>query len=161
MRSTDPVIQQFIDTHTTLLSHWAVKLVVSIGVMVFNVLFDVDLVNVYLAVAILIICDFIAGYVISAWLHHAVWDSKLGKKTLTKGAMYAIAMVAFHQTEVIDERFAYVTGTILVFIAITELYSVIENFHKAGFAWATFLLKVLSFYRKKKEEQIETIIKHF
>jgi len=158
MKSTDPVIQQFIDTHVTLLNHWFVKIVVAIVGTIYGSIFDVDLTNIYIAIAVVVFLDFLAGYVLSAVLHEAIWDSNKGKRSLTKLAMYAILMAACHQIEVISPIFTYFTQVALFYVGYTEIFSILENFSKAGFHWATFLVKILSFYRERKEKQIKDLI---
>lgn len=105
--------------------------------------------SVLFALFILIIFDFITGIWASKMVGERIKSSKIFR-TAWKFGLYFTLVSAGHFTEVIIGTNLYIEETIMVFLAVTELISILENTEKAGYNVPTTLLKKLQELIKSK-----------
>lgn len=124
------------------------KLVVGLFMGSISVLLNRDMSEVYLAVFILVILDSISGLAVVWTIPGARVESKKLTKTIIKFMMYGIAFAATHQAEVAtNNALPFIDETVLGYIAVTELISVLENLERLGLKVPRQLLNKLSAYR--------------
>lgn len=101
------------------------------------------------ALFMLIIFDFFTGI----WsAYKAKEDIKSSKvfRTAWKFALYFMAVSAGYFTEIIIGTDLFIAKTIMIFLASTELVSILENIQKAGYDVPISLLKKLKDFIKSK-----------
>lgn len=105
--------------------------------------------TVLAALFCLIIFDFFTGIWASKMAGERIKSSKIFR-TAWKFGLYFMLISAGHFTEVIIGTNLYIEETIMIFLAVTELISILENTEKAGYNVPTTLLKRLRDFIKSK-----------
>lgn len=105
--------------------------------------------TVLTALFMLILIDFVTGVWSSKMTGEKIKSSKIFR-TAWKFALYFTVVSAGHFTEVVIGANFFLDETIMGFLAITEMYSVLENMNRAGYDIPINLLKTLANNIKKK-----------
>lgn len=105
--------------------------------------------TVLLALFMLILIDFITGVWASKMTNEKIVSAKIFR-TAWKFALYFIVVSAGHFTEVVIDYDLFIDETIMGFLALTEMYSILENMNKAGYEVPTNLVKTITSIIKKK-----------
>lgn len=135
------------------------KLLPSIAIALFGVLFGLDNYTVIRALLFLISIDFITG-IASAKATKEVIKSKTAVRSAFKVAVYGLLLSAGHLTETVTPGSTYIEEAVATFLAITELISIIENIGKMGFAVPKRLLNQLHKFRDEETVTTETATTH-
>lgn len=101
------------------------------------------------ALFMLIVFDFITG----VWASKQVKeDIKSGKifRTAWKFVLYFMVVSAGYFTELVIGTDLFISKTIMIFLAVTELISIFENTEKGGYPMPTNLIKKLKELISKK-----------
>lgn len=124
------------------------KLIFGLLMGAISVLINQNMYQVYLAVFLLVVLDSISGLAVVWVVPGARLESKKLTKTVIKFMMYGIAFVATNQAEIATNNvLPFIDETVLGYIAITELISVLENLERLGMKVPRQLLNKLSAYR--------------
>lgn len=101
------------------------------------------------ALFMLILFDFVTGVWASK---QAQEDIKSGKifRTAWKLVLYFMAVSAGYFTELVIGTDIFISKTIMIFLAVTELISIFENIEKGGYPMPTNLIKKLKELVSKK-----------
>jgi len=137
-----PVIQNIQKIFEGFLDLVHLKVIPSVIIPVFAVLFGFENQQIFLALFCLIIFDFITG-VIGAHTSGEEIKSKTAVRSAFKVAVYALLVSAGHLTEQITPGFTFIEEAITTFLALTELISILENVGKMGFPIPNKLLNKL------------------
>lgn len=99
--------------------------------------------KVALGLAILVIFDFLTGVAAAKILGHEIKSAKIFRSAI-KFVVYFLFVAAGHLVEVTNPTvLGFVDDTIMAFLAITELISIMENIGNMGFAVPKKLLNKL------------------
>lgn len=121
---------------------FGIKLLPSVVIPVFGVLFGLQNPAILRALMILVVIDFITG-IASAKVANEQIRSRAAVRSAFKVAVYGLLVSAGHLTEVIVPGNLFIEEAVVSFLALTELISVIENIGKMGFAVPSKLLNQL------------------
>lgn len=130
-------------------SDFFLKCGLSIAYVFYSFGFDQALENAMVAVLFLIVFDFITGIAAAKISHEVIKSSKIFRSAL-KIAIYFLLISAGHLGEVAIGANFFIDEFIVVFLAATELISVIENIGKMGFAVPKKILNQLEKIRDGK-----------
>lgn len=111
------------------------------------------------ALLVLIVIDFVTG-ISAAKVSREEIKSKKAVKSAFKVAIYGLLVSAAHLTETIAPGTTFMAETMITFLAVTELISVIENAGRLGFAVPQKLLNKLHELRGEEITTTETIKTH-
>jgi phage-related holin len=125
---------------------FSMKIVPTILVPIYGVLFGFDTAKILQALLILVVMDFITG-IVSAHAAGEVIKSRSAVRSAFKIAVYGLLVSAGHLTEQITPASTYIEEAVTTFLALTELISIIENVGKMGFAIPKKLLNQLHKFR--------------
>lgn len=128
---------------------FTVKLVPSVILPVFGVLFGFQSVQILQALLILVVFDFMTG-IISAYLLGEEIKSKSAVRSAFKLAIYGLLVSAGHLAEQVTPGATFIEEAVTTFLALTELISIMENIGKMGFSVPQKLLNQLIHLRDKK-----------
>ncbi len=141
---------EFIHTIQTLLKgigeFFFLKVIPSFIIPIFGVFFGFDNPLILRAIVLLIVFDFITG-IIAARHTGQVIKSKGIVRSAFKIAIYGLLISAGHLAEQVTPGTWYIQNGIVVFLALTELISIIENVGKMGYAIPKKLLSQLQKFR--------------
>ncbi len=101
------------------------------------------------AIFMLILFDFITAIIAVRKSKEKIQSSKIFNTAL-KYVLYFIAISAGYFTELVIGTELFIAKTIMIFLAMTELYSIGENIQKAGYPMPLKLMKDIKNYLKKK-----------
>lgn len=101
------------------------------------------------ALFMLIIFDFVTGVWSSKQTGEKIKSSKIFR-TAWKFVLYFMAVSAGYFSELVIGADLFIAKTIMIFLSLTELYSVLENIDRGGYPMPTHLLKRISILIKKK-----------
>ena len=139
----------------TVFSNTSLKLTTGIGIGIYSFLFDPLKTQLYYAIAVLIVFDFITA-VVSALKNKIKITSHEASRTLVKLLLYGIMVSAATMVDRFVMGFAQLFSDLtMAFIAITEFISIIENIRRYGLEVPTSVLARLKFL--KKQETLDQI----
>ena len=141
-------ITYFFALFQKLLHHFWVKLVASVAVLP-AFFFDSALRDGMMALAALVIFDFLSGVFVAKKTGEQIKSAKVFRTAL-KMAVYFTLISSGHLVGTAGLPFLQVDAIILTFLAVTELVSIIENAGRAGYAIPQKLLNQLRNFRDKK-----------
>ncbi len=133
-----------------LIESFSVKFLPSIFLPIVGVLFGFESQTILRSLFILIIIDFITG-IISAYVAGEVIKSRSAIRSAYKTAIYGMLVSAAHLTEQVTPFQTFIEETVVTFLALTELISILENTGKMGFAIPK---KLLSKLHKLRDEDV-------
>lgn len=119
-----------------------VKFLASSGLVFLSFFFDALQKEAMLAVLILILFDFITGLEAAIKTKTAIKSSKIFRSAV-KVAMYFLLISAGFMAEKAVPLISMIDETIISFLAVTELISILENTSKSGYAIPTALVEKL------------------
>lgn len=105
--------------------------------------------NILSALFMLILFDFITGLWGASHQGQELKSSKIFR-TAWKLVLYFMMVSAGHFTEVVIGRSLFIEQTIIIFLSVTELISILENVGKAGYEVPINLIKKLQDFIKTK-----------
>lgn len=114
----------------------------------YSFFFGADLKLAMLSLIALMVFDLLTGTAV-AWMKGNV-SSRAAVKTPFKFGIYLMLVSAAHLTDVAVFHGLYLEQTMIAFLALTELISIIENAGRAGFAIPKKLLSRLEMIRDSK-----------
>jgi len=143
-------VENLISICGSMFSHLKAKFLFSGLISVYAFLFNPLKEQLYLAVAMLIVFDFLTALLATTKTKEKITSAK-SSRTILKMLVYGILV----SSATMADRFIIDQGQIfadlmLGFIAITEFISIIENVAKLGVATPVNLLKKLKKIRKEK-----------
>ncbi len=133
---------------------FVVKLLPTILVPLYGMLFGFETENILQALLFLVVIDFITG-IVSAHVSGEPIKSRSAVRSAFKIAVYGLLVSAGHLTEQITPGGTFIEEAVTTFLALTELISIVENVGKMGFAIPRKLLNQL---HKLRDEDVK--IKH-
>lgn len=127
------------------------KFLAGLGIIVLNFLFDGVLKDAMMALFLLCLMDFVTAiHAIRRQPGEMIKSSKIWR-TAAKISVYFLLISAGRISEIATSFvIPFLDETILGFLAVTELISILENVGKMGYAVPEKLLKKLSDYRDEK-----------
>lgn len=141
----------FFEMFRSIISHVNIKIFGSIIFIVLSFLFDAALKDAMIAIFILCLFDFVTAVEAvrrtpnEKILSSGVW------KTAAKLGIYFLLISAGHISETATSNVIPILDeTIIGFLAVTELLSILENASKMGYAVPRKLIEKLSKYRDDK-----------
>lgn len=135
---------------TRMLEDFTFKVIASVGLSVFAFLFDSVLKEAMAAILILIIFDFITG-VAAAKKSGDEIKSATALRTAIKVVVYFMLISAGRMTEIgTSGIMPLIDETIIAFLAVTELISIMENSGTLGFYVPQKMLNKLKEYKENK-----------
>lgn len=129
-------------------SHWLFKAVGTTLLILFKFLFDIDQIVPMASVIVLIIIDFLTG-TSAAWVSGERLTSKKAKRSALKAAEYFLLIAAGRVSEY-AVPLGFLDDTIIGFIVLTELLSVMENLQKMGYPIPANMFQNLRQIQKEK-----------
>ena len=127
-----------------------VKCVATGGLVIAEFFFDSLLAKSMIALLFLIIIDWITGIVAARVSGEVVKSSKI-LRTPIKIAIYFMLITTARLSEYsLPDVIGYLDETVIAFLALTEMISVIENAGKMGYAIPKQLLNKLKSWRDEK-----------
>lgn len=143
---TSDTAEYLLDTaHSIFLTNLTVK---SFGVILFTIitfLFDAGKQQALVALLILMIFDFLFGVTAAAVNKKPITSGKTRRSALKVAIYYLLISAGFLAEKSVP--FLPIDETILAFLMLTELISIIENSGKIGFAVPKKLLEQLTKFR--------------
>lgn len=146
------IIENWIYTKTIITKIFSEYIIKAYGAMVFlccNVLFDGLLSDGLVALLLLIIFDAITAIAVAYKTGKEIKSSKI-LRTAIKIAVYFLLISSGKLAETSAPILTIIDETILGFLAITELISILENAGKMGYAIPQRLLNKLQEIQKEK-----------
>lgn len=137
---------------------FGIKLIPAILIPVFGAFFGFDNLIILRALLFLIAFDFVTG-VVSAHKNGEPIKSKGIVRTAFKVAVYGILVSSGYLTEQVTPGTWHIQDAVIVFLALTELISIIENVGRMGYAIPKKLLMRLQNLRDEEtyiKEKITT-----
>lgn len=142
-------LRDTIDVTCSICDLFVVKFAISSAYAVYSFLFDVAKNEVMLGVLVLIIFDFITGIYASKVSGEQITSAGVFRSAI-KVAVYFLLISAGHVAQATVPVLNFIENTIIGFLALTELISIIENTGKMGYAIPRALLNRLQEIRDKK-----------
>lgn len=130
-------------------SHFGMKCVVTIMGILMNFHFGDISRPLLSALFMLIIFDFLTGVGAAHITGESIKSAKIFR-TAWKFVLYFVVVSAGYFTEVVIGYDLFISKTILIFLALTELISIFENVQKGGYDMPTSLIAKLKDLVKKK-----------
>lgn len=130
--------------------YFAYKIVPSVLVPCIGVLFGYDNKVTIRALLILVIIDFLTG-VAAAYMSGELIRSRGILRSAVKIVVYALLVSAAHLAGQIVPGGVFIEVSVLTFLGLTELISIIENSGKMGFAVPKKMLQKLQEIRGEEE----------
>lgn len=137
---------------TEMFSHVWIKVGVFAGYLlakVFFLSFDALKEQELIALVLLISFDFVTGVAGAKYSGEEIRSSKMARTAL-KLVFYFMFIAGGHLTEIIIGANFFVDDAILIFLAVTELISIMENFGRLGFPVPQKLLNKLNDLKESK-----------
>jgi len=125
------------------------KCVSSIAFGYYIFFFDVNLIEASKALTVLIVLDFITAVVAAKKTGEHIKSAKVFR-TPIKFIVYGILISASHLMETVTPALSILDESMMSFLALTELISIIENTGRMGFAVPQKLLNQLQDWQKNK-----------
>lgn len=127
-----------------------IKVTAGAGIAVLAFFFDKVNAEALTALLVLIVIDFITG-IYSQYQIGAKIESRKALRSAIKTAVYFSLISAGYMTEkTLIDYLHIIDETIIAFLAVTELISILENIAKLGYAIPKKLLHKLEQYRDEK-----------
>ena len=145
-RDISIVMEQTVQAIHALTSNIFTKTIASAGLLLLGRLFDVEIVDLLIAVCILVVIDFVTGTVASVKYEGVDFTSARAYDKPLRFFVYCLMIISSHQVEVLmgpARNFIPVTEISLAFIGITEFVSILENFERMGHQTPKRLLSLL------------------
>jgi len=143
------LIQACTNTINKFTDYASFKIIMTILYTTFSFLFDATQHAGLIALLLLIIADFITA-VSAAYKNHVPIKSGKVFITAVKVLIYFTLIACAHLVEKAVPLFSILDETILAFLAVTELISILENAGKMGYAIPKKLLRQLEEFRDDK-----------
>ena len=115
----------------------------------YSFLFDVNQGDALIAIIVLIVIDFITGFASAKISGEEIKSAKVFRSAI-KLVIYFMMISAAHMVELASGILSIADDTVIAFLAVTELISLIENIGKMGFAVPKKMLNKLQDYRDSK-----------
>lgn len=133
-----------------MLQGFELKLLVGLGLSALSFLFDSVYTDAMIALLILLVFDFLTGIAAQKKNGHPIESAKVFRSA-KKTAMYFLLISAGHLAETGTQKvLPIIDETIIGFLAVTELISILENAGYLGYAVPQKLLNQLEKYRYDK-----------
>lgn len=129
-------------------THYWSKIVASGILVILSFFFDSAQKEAMLALFVLVILDFISAIFAAVKTGECIKSSKIFR-TAIKLVVYFIIIAAAYKTES-TVPLSFLDETVIGFLTVTELISLLENFGKAGYAVPTILIDKLKDFKDKK-----------
>lgn len=132
-------------------SHAIFKIVIGLGIALLNFLFDGVLADAMIAIFVLCLFDFVTAIMAVRYKPDEMIKSTKIWRTAAKLGVYFMLISAGRISEIATSNVIPILDeTIIGFLAVTELISILENVAKMGYAVPKKLLHKLSAYRDEK-----------
>lgn len=129
---------------------FSVKAVGAAALATYAFLFDVNLKVAMLSLLSLMVIDLVTGMIAASMKHGPGISSRGAAKTPLKFGVYCMLVSAAHLTDMAVFGGIYLEQSMIAFLAVTELISIIENAGKMGFAVPQNILDKLHDFRNDK-----------
>ena len=143
------IINAITNTYHKFADYAVIKVIVAILYSIYVFAFDHTQASGLLALLILIIVDFVTA-ISAAYKNHTPIKSAKVFTTAVKILIYYTLIACGHLVEKAVPLFGFMDETILAFLAVTEMISVLENCGKMGYAIPKKLLRQLEEFRDDK-----------
>lgn len=131
-------------------SNIVIKCYVALGFVIANFFVDTLMAKAMLALFFLIIFDWVTGVLAARKTGHVIKSSKIVRTPL-KIAIYFMIITAARIAEFsLPSAVRYLDDTVIAFLTLTELTSVLENTGRLGYAIPKKLLEKLMSWRDEK-----------
>lgn len=143
------IISAIVNTYHKFGDYVLIKIVATIIYSIYVFSFDHTQASGLLALLILIVIDFVSA-ISNAYKNNTPIRSAKVFTTAVKILIYYTLIACGHLVEKAVPLFSVTDETILAFLAVTELISILENFGKMGYAIPKKLLRQLEEFRDNK-----------
>lgn len=140
------IFSAFSSIFKSFVSNMEIKLVGGAFITAYSFLFSCEQYKLMIAIIILVIFDFLSGIAVAKKSGHEIKSSKACKSALKLG-VYGILVSSAHLTDFIVgiENFGLnIEVSMMSFLALTELISILENSGRLGFAIPQKMLNQLT-----------------
>lgn len=147
-----PVIEvSFLETLTTKVFR-AVEAKIAAGLVLGSLSFYFDVVykNALLSIVVLVIFDFLTAIAANKKSGHAIESAKVFRSAVKTTIYFLLISAGFLAENATHRVIPFIDETIMGFLALTELISILENVGMMGFAVPQRLLNQLEKYRSEK-----------
>ena len=131
-----------------ILDNFQLKAIGAAGMSVFSFFFDAGHHQALIAVLILIVFDFITAIHAALKTGVAIESAKIFRTAVKVATYFLLVSAAFTAEKTVP--LAFLDETVLGFLAMTELISIMENTAKAGFAVPRSLLEKLKSFNQSQ-----------
>lgn len=144
-------VDYFVTMCSGIASNFWMKLYAGVVLSILSFLFDGVLKDAMIAIFALCLFDFVTAILaVRRTPHEMIVSSKIWRSAAKIG-VYFLLIAAGHISETATGSILpFIDETIIGFLAVTELISILENVAKMGYAVPHKLLRVLSDYKESK-----------